>query len=179
MWGKIGIHIEIYYLCDLDDSAEHLFVPRTVQVVLVLKFILVGRDISAGIEIDFSQRNDLATSKDLVSTIGQDEWNDTNVIDAEGGNIPFRIEGTVTLSENNQDCQDNSKDRREWVPQSAVWQFVQVTALSNISLTETNVGSSDTSPTDETSNSSDTHEPDESIIRAIDTDKDAGKCNNG
>jgi len=176
---KIGIHVEIYYLCDLDDSAEHLFVPRTVQVVLVVKFILVGRDVSAGIEIDFSQRNDLATFKDLVSSIGQDEWSDTNVIDKEGGNIPFRIEGTVTLGENNQDCQDDSKDRGEWVPQSAVWQFVQVTALSNISLTETNVGSSNTSPTDETSNSSDTQEPDESIIGAIDTDKDARKSNNG
>lgn len=146
---------------------------------MVVELIFVGRNISTGIEIDFQQRNNLATSEDLVTSIGQDEWSNTDIVDEEGGGIPRRIESSVALTQDNQYSQDNGKDGREGIPQGAVRQLMKVTALSNIRLAETNVCGSNTSPTDETRDGSDTQKPDESIGGAVDLDNDTGETNDG
>lgn len=106
-----------------------------------------------------------------MTNVTEEEGNNTNIISTESDSIKLRGEGTVALTENNQDTEDGGEETTERIAHGFVGKIGDASALTNISTTETNVDTCNTSPRDEARDSSNTQEPNESLFSTDDCNK--------
>lgn len=102
-----------------------------------------------------------------MTKVADKEGENTNITRTKGGDIKFGGKCTIALTQNNQDGENTSKDTTEGIPCRSVWKFIKTSSLTSIRTTETNMNTSNTCPTDETSDSRKSLEPNKSLISTI------------
>lgn len=99
-----------------------------------------------------------------MSRITKNEGDNTNVACTEFVGIKLWREGTIALTQDDQDGENTGKETAERISCGFVRQFLNTSALTKIGTTETDMDSTDTGPTDETCDSRKRLEPDKGFV---------------
>lgn len=121
---------------------------------------------TSGIEICFYWLDERLTEHELVTNVQDSKQDERNIRDEEVGSVP-RHKGSETLSQNDQDVEEDTVPTEERLPHCLVGQGVAGNTARGEGAHECQVGNVDASPGDEAGDTGDVDQPVEDFTARV------------